>query len=57
MKKLAITGITGKSGRYFFQYLVENETFILEKWKGIKLNIRDEKKAVFLTEIDRKSVV
>lgn len=51
MKKLAITGITGKSGRYFFQYLIENETFILEKWKGIKLNIRDEKKADFLTEI------
>ncbi len=50
MKKLAITGITGKSGRYFFQYLVENETLILEKWNGIKLNIRDEKKADFLSE-------
>ncbi|MBD5148906.1 MAG: NAD(P)H-binding protein [Oscillibacter sp.] len=48
MKKLAITGITGKNGKYLFQHLVQNETLVLEAWAGIRLNIRDKKKADFI---------
>lgn len=48
MKKLAITGITGKNGKYLFRHLVRNEELVLEKWSGIRLSIRDTKKAAFI---------
>ena len=43
--KLVITGITGKSGAFFWQHILENENLIKEKWpNGINLISRNKEK-------------
>lgn len=45
MSKLAITGITGKSGQFFWKELLANETLVKEKWPdGINLLSRNVSK-------------
>lgn len=50
MKKLAITGITGKNGRILLEYLTENQDTILQRWSGIRFLVRDKKRAFFLSD-------
>jgi len=45
MAKLAITGITGKSGSFLWQRILENESLIKNKWpEGINLISRNKEK-------------
>lgn len=45
MAKLAITGITGKSGSFLWQHILENESLIKNKWpEGINLISRNKEK-------------
>lgn len=45
MAKLAITGITGKSGSFLWQLILENERLIKNKWpEGINLISRNKEK-------------
>ena len=45
MAKLAITGVTGKSGSYFWKLVLENEALIKNKWpEGINLISRNKEK-------------
>ena len=45
MAKLAITGVTGKSGSFLWQYILENESLIKNKWpEGINLISRNKGK-------------
>ena len=45
MAKLAITGVTGKSGLYFWNHILENQELIQQKWpEGIKLLSRNQEK-------------
>ena len=45
MAKLAITGITGKSGLFFWKNIIENQDRIKEKWpEGINLLSRNKEK-------------
>lgn len=45
MAKLAITGITGKSGAFFWEHILENESLIKNKWpEGINLISRNKEK-------------
>lgn len=48
MKKLAITGITGKNGKVLFEYLLKNQDTVLNRWSGIKFLIRSRERALFL---------
>ena len=41
--KLAVTGITSKTGSAFFENVVKNEAEFLEKWDGIRLFFRSNK--------------
>lgn len=41
MGKLAVTGITGKSGMYFLRELLKQENAVLERWEGIRCATRD----------------
>lgn len=51
MSSLAITGITGKNGKYLFQELLNNEPEIESMFSdGIKFSVRDTNKARFITE-------
>lgn len=49
MKKLAVTGITGKNGKVLFDYFVSNETAVLSKWSTVKFLVRDKNKAEFIS--------
>ncbi|MBD5399069.1 MAG: hypothetical protein HDR57_00305 [Treponema sp.] len=45
MSKLAVTGITGKSGQFFWKELLSNESLVREKWQdGINLLSRNVSK-------------
>lgn len=45
MAKLAITGVTGKSGYYFWNHIIANQEMIQEKWpEGINLLSRNQEK-------------
>lgn len=48
MKKLAITGITGKNGKVLFEYLLNNQESVLSRWSGIRFLIRDKERAAFI---------
>lgn len=48
MKKLAITGITGKNGKYFWEQIRNNDSLVMERWSGIRCLIRDTQKISFL---------
>ena len=37
MNKLAITGITGKNGKYLYQYIISNQDKILNLFPGGKI--------------------
>lgn len=53
MSKLAITGITGKNGKYLFQEILSNEIIIEAMFNdGIKFCVRDLDKAKFIKESD-----
>lgn len=41
MGKLAVTGITGKSGMYFLKEMLKQENTVFEKWKDVKCTTRD----------------
>lgn len=45
MGKLAVTGITGKSGRYFLEEILRNEDAVLGKWDTIHFSSRNAAKA------------
>ncbi len=53
MGSLAVTGITGKSGRYFWDFVLENEVLIKSKWDGIHLISRNIET---LNKIEKKSL-
>ncbi len=54
MARLAITGITGQSGVFFWNYILENEAIIKEKWsEGVNLFSRNKEK---LDKIEKKSL-
>lgn len=45
MAKLAITGVTGKSGSFFWDHILKNQEIIKEKWpEGINLLSRNKEK-------------
>jgi len=48
MSRLAITGITGKNGKYLWKHISENRDTVLNKWTGIKCLIRDIGKTDFM---------
>ena len=53
MNKLAITGITGKNGKYLYQEILSNEIIIEALFNdGIKFCVRDLNKAKFIKESD-----
>ena len=52
MAKLAITGVTGKSGSFFWKYIIENQDVIKEKWPdGVNLISRNKEKLESITNI------
>lgn len=48
MRKLAITGITGKNGKYLWEHLQNDENHVMENWMGIKCLVRDITKTSFM---------
>ena len=44
MAKLAITGVTGKSGSFFWEHILANQELIKERWSGINLFSRSKAK-------------
>lgn len=45
MAKLAVTGVTGKSGVFFWKHILENQDAIKERWSdGINLFSRSKEK-------------
>lgn len=48
MKKLAITGITGKNGKVLFEYLLKEQDSILVRWSGIRFLVRSMDRAAFV---------
>lgn len=52
MKKLAITGITGKNGKVLFEYILDNSSDIAEKWSGIRFLVRNPMSSEFIEKSD-----
>ena len=48
--KLAVTGITSKTGSTFFEVLKQNETEFLKKWDGLRLFFRSNKKCDYIDD-------
>ena len=48
--KLAVTGITSKTGSAFFEVLKQNETEFLKKWDGLRLFFRSNKKCDYIDD-------
>lgn len=59
MKRLAITGITGKNGKFLFQKMLSNEKEILKEFPdGFKFCVRNQSRASFVkyTELEDKVI-
>lgn len=48
MSKLAITGITGKNGKYLWEHIQNNENLVMNRWTGIKFLVRDSRNTSFM---------
>ncbi|MCI8400952.1 MAG: hypothetical protein HFI38_02460 [Lachnospiraceae bacterium] len=57
MKKLAVTGITGKSGLFFLSEVLKNEGIFLDRWKEIRFSSRECEKAEKIKSRVKKSEI
>lgn len=54
---LAVTGITGKSGKYFLREVVKHEKMFLNAWGGIRYVTREKEKADKIKEVTQNTQI